>query len=472
MVAMIDGVPQRIAKCFHDHNLSGSTLVVAVSGGADSVCLLHILSVLKDDLSLKLCVAHLDHMLRGCESHADAEYVENLARRMRITAEIGQTDVHALRRERKMTIEEAARFARYRFLARAAIKYDTDLVVTGHTQDDQVETILMHIIRGSGLRGLVGLQTITPRIIDDHHLRIMRPMLDITKAETQDYCRCHNLSPRLDSSNMDTIPMRNRIRLKLLPLLETINPNINDAILRLSAVAGNEKVCLDEQALELAKQVMTRKGDVITLDTEPLIGISPALTRHMLRCCLEQLPEGLQDIESVHIEDMLLLLSKPAGRQLNLPRGLIFLKGYGCCYLGREMDLPCPFHPLGEMCQLLIPGITSFSGWSVEASFVRTMDKNASPWVAYMDMDAVGTELWVKSWQNGDYFQPLGQDGIKKLGEFMIDAHIPRMWRKKIPVVASTAGIVWLMGYRLDERVKVTAQSRRILRLKFQRESG
>ncbi|MCL2281163.1 MAG: tRNA lysidine(34) synthetase TilS [Dehalococcoidia bacterium] len=466
---MSGDVYQRVETFFRQCNLLGSRLVVAVSGGSDSVCLLHILAILKNELGLSLHVAHLDHMLRGEESRADAEYVTALACQMGLAADIGQVDVHSLRREHKLTLEEAAREARYLFLAQVADKYGTDLIVTGHTQNDWVETVLLHIIRGSGLRGLAGLQPIISRTIKSKQVKIVRPMLDIKRKETHSYCRSQNLSPRLDSSNLDAVPMRNKIRLKFLPLLETYNPNITETLLCLSSAAGDEMACMDKQVAQLTQQAIAREGNVITLDKRALGDVHPVLLRYLLRNCLREFPCGLRDIESVHLESMLALMSKPAGRQLSLPHGLLFLTGYNCYWLGRKDDLPCPFPHVESHYKLLVPGFTSLCGWKVETSIVKTIDVNNNPMVAYIDIDVVGEELWVRGCQRGDFFYPLGLGSAKKLGEFMIDAHIPKLWRKRIPVVAAPMGILWLMGYRLDERAKVTAQTRSILRLEFQR---
>ena len=466
---MSGDVCQRVGALLRRYNLSGSRLLVAVSGGPDSVCLLHVLATLKKELRLDLHVAHLNHMLRGEESYADAEYVSVLACQMGLTVDIGKDDVHSLRRKHKMTLEEAARDARYRFLVQVACKYNTDLIVVGHTQNDQTETLLLHIIRGCGIQGLVGLRPVTPRVIENQQVKIIRPMLDITRCETHDYCCVHKLSPRLDSSNLDLAPMRNKIRMQLLPLLETYNDGIAATLLRLSSVASDEVAYLDDQVSHLACHATTRKGDVITLNKQSLTDIPPVLLRHLLRGCLEQLPNGLHNIESVHIENMLALMKKPAGRQMSLPHGLLFLNGYDCYWLGRETDLPCQFPHLENNHNLLIPGVTSLHGWLVEAAIVHAVGGYNDPMVAYMDMDAAGISLCVRSWQEGDCFQPLGLGGTKKLGKFMIDARIPRLWRKGIPVVAAPAGVIWLVGYRLDNRVKVTEKTQRILRLEFHR---
>ena len=459
----------RVRHFFERHGLAGSKLVVAVSGGPDSVCLLHVLTSLKNKLGLDLHVAHLDHCLRGEESSADAEYLRMLAERLELRATLGQADIKAFLKSNKMTLEEAAREVRYSFLADVCKEVGASYVVTGHTQNDNVETILLHIVRGSGTRGLVGLRPLTPRIIGGGKITIARPMLDITKRETVDYCQQLGLEPRLDASNLELSPLRNKIRLKLLPLLAGYNSNIAASLLRLSASAGDELEYLDGQVAELWKKVAKMEGHVITLDKKALKGVHPALLCHLLRCCLERLVGSLKDIESRHIEDMQSLLEKPPGRRIDLPYGLVFMVGYDSYWLGKEGDLPSPFPPLDGEYLLTIPRITELPGWWVDARIVPAFDSDDNPLVAYMDVDAVDKNLSVRTWKRGDRFQPLGMGCEKKLGGFMIGARIPRLWRHNIPVVVSSRGIVWLVGYRLDERVKVTSKTKTVVRLEFKR---
>jgi tRNA(Ile)-lysidine synthase len=368
-----------------------------------------------------------------------------------------------------MTLEEAAREVRYSFLSDVCRTVGTQLIATGHTQNDNVETILLHIVRGSGTRGLIGLKPLTARTIGDRELVIVRPMLDITREELVNYCQRFDLAPRIDASNLELSPLRNKIRLKLLPMLERYNQNIADALLRLSANTAGELDYLDIQMAQLWSMVVKREGYVITLDKKGLQDVHPALKRHLLRNCLDQLPGGLKDIESCHIEDMLSLMEKPSGRRIDLPYGLIFMVGFDSYWLGKEGDLPNPFPTLVGEYPLTITGITGLPGWRVEAKIVPTLDKHDNSLVSYMDADEVGQKISVRTWKRGDRFQPLGMGCEKKLGEFMIDARIPRIWRHNIPVVVSSSGIVWLVGYRSDDRVKVTSKTKRVLRLEFNR---
>jgi len=470
MAVMTQELPQRVSHFFRQHGLAGSKLVLAVSGGTDSVCLLHLLSNLKDELGLTLHVAHLDHRLRGDESRADAEYVSALAERLGVAATLGQADVKAYRKEKKLSLEEAAREVRYAFLAGVARSLGTRFIVTGHTLDDHVETVLLHIIRGSGTRGLAGLKPLTTRTVDNTQLTIVRPLFDIMRTETLEYCHRQGLEPRLDSSNFELSPLRNKIRLQLMPLLTRYNSNISGVLTRLSVTASDEMDYLDQQITELWERVARREGDVITLDKEALRCVHPALKRHLLRACFKQLLGNLKDIESRHIEEILAVIDKPAGRQISLPYRLVFAVGYDNYWLGKEDEIPCPFPAMEGERRLTVPGVTDMRGWRVETAIVKTFEQSdVNALVAYLDLDAVGQDFTVRMWKRSDRFQPLGLGAEKKLGEFMIDARVPRLWRHNIPIVVSAQHIVWLVGYRLDERAKVTSRTRRVLRLEFRR---
>jgi tRNA(Ile)-lysidine synthase len=225
---------------------------------------------------------------------------------------------------------------------------------------------------------------------------------------------------------------------------------------------------MDGQLEQFWGSLVKRRGDLVTLDRKGLACVHPALQRHLVRACLEQLPGGLKDIESAHVEGVLDMLGKPAGRRMDLPHGLVFITGYDNYLLGKEADLPNPYPELAGEYILNTPGTTDLPGWRVDAAFVSSFSRAGDdPLTGYIDFDSTGKPLSVRPWKNGDRFHPLGLGSEKKLGEFMIDARVPRAWRRRIPVVISPAGITWLVGYRMDERFSVGAATRKILKLSF-----
>ncbi len=447
-------------------------LVVAVSGGPDSVCLLHILCKLRDKLGTKLHVAHLNHQLRGAESEADAEYVAQLARKLDLPATIERRDVKAYRAEQRLSLEEAAREVRYTFLAQVAESIGTDRVAVGHTADDHIETILMHLIRGSGTKGLRGLLPSSRwQSPAGGSLIIARPLLPLSREETALYCQQLELEPRLDASNLSLSPLRNRIRQQLLPLLRSYNPRVAEALLRTAHIAADDLAFLEEEAARRWDEITREQGKSITFDKAKFLELPPALKRHLLRTALEKLLGTLKDVETCHIEDMMEALSKPAGKKIILLGGLVFSIQYDEYLLGPDPAALSPYPVLEGEFALVIPGKTELPGWQVTASIIgrEEMKEKDNDFTAYFDLDKVGRKLLVRPRRPGDRFQPLGMSQPKKLNEFMIDRKIPRPWRGRIPIVCSPQHIVWVAGWQIDERVKVTETTQKVLRLEMVR---
>jgi tRNA(Ile)-lysidine synthase len=464
---------QRVLGFIEQRHLisGGEKLLVAVSGGPDSVCLLHILVKLQEELTAKLHVAHLNHQLRGAESEADADYVSDLARQWGIPATIERRDVKGYQTRQRLSLEEAAREVRYRFLTQVAGSIGADRVAVGHTKDDHIETILMHLIRGAGTRGLRGLQPYTEWQSKTGRLVIIRPLLEISHQETEDYCRHHRLAPRLDASNLSLSPLRNKIRHQLLPLLQSYNPRIAEALLRTGHIASDDIDFLDKEIARLWNRIAKQRGETITLDKEGFDQLPPTLKRYLLRASAERLLGSAKDIEMRHIEEMMSALAKPAGKRLSLPGGLIFSLGYDQYLLASDLAALSPLPGLEGEVQLNIPGQTQIPGWRIEAAIIdrEQMTEKGGDFTAYFDLGKTGDKLLLRPRQRGDRFQPLGLSQPKKVGEFMINAKIPQAWRQQVPIVCSPSQILWVVGWRIDDRVKVSANTKQVLRLEFKR---
>lgn len=511
----------RVIDFIHRHSLisPGETVVVGVSGGADSICLLHILAKWQKGLGIGLHAAHLNHQLRGAESEADAEHVSNLAKSLGLPLAVDRQDVAAYRAQRHCSLEEAARELRYGFLARVAGEVGANRIATGHTRDDQVETILMHILRGAGTSGLRGLVPCSPMAYDSQttpsrgkrsDLLTIRPLLEISREETASYCREHRFDPRIDSSNLSLSFFRNRLRLELLPLLRQYNPSVDQALLRLADIAREDSAFIEQQASKLWDEVVTPEGDAVHLNKKQAAGLPIALQRQLLRAAVAKLTGDTRDIEAGHIESARSLLNKPVGKGLSLPHDLVCHTGYdeltitrldpgiaGPNVAAREQYQPpsqYPLPPLSGELPLQLPGETSLPGWKVIATIVRqpadkdhyeprsygNSEKENRPenlaqdplhraiWADF-DLQKTGTSLFVRHRRPGDRFQPLGMSTTKRLQDFMVDAKIPRSWRARIPIVCSPDQIIWIVGWRIDDRVKPTEASKDILHLDFVR---
>jgi tRNA(Ile)-lysidine synthase len=453
----------------------GEKLLVAVSGGPDSVCLLYILRELREELGIELHIAHLNHQLRGEDSAADAAYVAGLARRLVIPATIESKDVKTYRKENRLSLEEAAREVRYSFLARVARAVGASRAAVGHTTDDHVETVLMHLLRGSGTRGLRGLLPTGRWTSDAGSLNIIRPLLVLSREETTDYCRQRRLRPRTDISNRSPDLFRNRIRRYLLPALHKYNPQVAGALRRTARIAADDFAFIEGEVGQCWDKIVRAQRGAVIIDKKGLGAPPPALKRYLLLRAVESVLGSLKDIGAGHIDDMLDALPRPAGRIVGLPFGLSFIVEYDRYVLTKTPGSLCPLPPLENEIALNIPGRTRLAGWNVDAtvlpsSAVKAGDERNDGFSAYFDFGRTGDRLSVRSRRPGDRFQPLGMDRPKKLNRFMSDARIPRLWRRLVPIVTSAEQVIWVVGHRIDERVKVMDATLKVLRLEFRRD--
>jgi tRNA(Ile)-lysidine synthase len=450
---------------------AGQKLVVAVSGGADSVCVLDILARLRRELGVELHIAHFNHRLRGTAADADARYVTELASRMGIPATVTAGNVLAYREKLRLSPEEAAREVRYSFLADVADAVGAERIAVGHTIDDQAETILMHLIRGSGTRGLRGLLPVSRWQTAGKSVTVIRPLLEMSRAETSAYCEQNGLATCTDLSNASRIPLRNRIRHELLPRLRDYNPKITEALLRTARIAGDDLDYIDAEAVRLGESLAKKQKDAVIFDKEGFNVLHPSLKRHLLRTSIESLLGNVKDIEAAHIEEIMGLLGKPSGRKKMLPGGLTFTIEYDTYKLGADPAELSPYPVLHGETRLNVPGKTVIPGWDIcaEVTDAAANIKSDDEFTACFDFNKAGNALSVRRRKPGDRFQPLGMGQTKKLNQFMIDARIPRAWRPRLPLVCSEEQIIWVVGQRIDERVKVTENTNRVLRLEFRR---
>jgi tRNA(Ile)-lysidine synthase len=468
-----NALEKRISGFIREYGLisGGEKVLVAVSGGPDSVCMLYVLNNLKEMLDIQLHVAHLDHGLRD-ESGADAQYVTNLASSLALPVTVEKSDVAELKSRRKISLEEAAREARYRFLEGTARQTGAKRVAVGHTRDDQAETTLMHILRGSGIQGLRGLRPAAhiPYGDKEDGIWVIRPLLEITRRETEAYCAAVSLQPRKDITNDQVRFLRNRIRAELLPLLRQYNADIDSALLRLADLAGEDTDFIDEQAAAVCNSLVTGEGRITCLDSGKLRGLPLALQRRVFRMMIERACGSLHDIESVHIDALVRLLFSSTGRSVYLPGGTVVTNERSRMVVTAPGTAACPWPVLDSDHALNIPGETKLPGWLISATIMsENFFKDDDIFSASFDLDKAGRRLSVRGRRPGDRFRPLGMAHSRKIQDFMVDSSIPRSWRDSVPIVYSPQQIVWIVGWRIDDRAKVTTATQNVLRLDFHR---
>lgn len=469
-------VAARVRRFIRDYDLvrPGARVLVGVSGGPDSTCLLLTLAALRRSLRFELCAAYFDHGLRGpSAAERERRFLRSLTETLAVPLQCGAGDLRGHAQARRLSLEEAARELRYRFLARAARKARCDAVAVGHTQDDQAETVLLHLLRGSGLRGLAGMAPSAPWPLPSRGdtPRLVRPLLCLSRADTERACREAGVVPLRDPTNRSRAHLRNRIRLELLPLLRRYNPRIGEALVRFATTAAADVEFLEE--LAAAALPASRGADgTVRLERRRLLALPPALQAHAVRLAASRLLGDARALSERHLRAVLRAAAGPTGGRLDLPRGLRLQVERGAITLTKRP--PSPPRPLPDGARPLpVPGTVRFGLWRIEVQLLarRPAARSlvADSYVAYLDADACGPRLSLRRRRPGDRFQPLGLARSKKLQDFFVDAHVPRAERDAVPLVCAERGIAWIVGRRLAEWAKVTAASRRVLRLRASR---
>ncbi len=421
-------------------------LLVAVSGGPDSTALLLILCRLAGRKPLRLTAAYFDHRLRGAAASAlEAEAVERLAAACNVALVRGGVDVRGLAKTQHLSLEEAARRARYAFLAAAAAAAGCEAVAVGHTAADQAETVLMHVLRGAGLAGLGGIAPRASWPTGEAAVAVVRPLLTLTRAETEAYCRAAGVQPLDDESNRSAAFLRNRLRDDLLPQLRRFNPRADAALVRLADAARADLAVVEAAARQVERR---RDESGVAISREALAACAPALRIHALRLALRDLLGDLRGIGERHLRGLDgLALHGSSGDRLDLPRGVgaSLTRDVLTLRLGpppRPASLPAGAVPLS------VPGEATFGLLRLRAA--EDSLANAAAAVA-VDAAAVVPGMEVRRRRPGDRLQPLGMAGTKKLQDLFVDAHVPREERAALPLFVNARGIVWVGGLRLAD---------------------
>lgn len=445
---------------------AGRLLIVGVSGGPDSVCLMHSMQSIAKEANVRLHIAHLDHGLRGADSRADAAYVQALATKLGLPSTIRLADTLAYKKTNKLTTEQAARELRYRFFYALAKELDADAVVLGHTADDQAETVLMHMIRGAGLKGIGGMSGVS-----DWHIKngapavtILRPLLDITRKETHEYCDKLKLEPRTDSSNQSLEFWRNRIRLHLMPELQKHNPEVVSSLLRLATLARESDEFINVAAQNVFNSLGSASGSGIAFRADRFQQVHKTVQGAAIRMAIKTVSGSLDDIEESHVDAVLSLLKARAGSEANISLDLRAVRLYDELWLGTG-EPPSPWPPLKKSYAVKVPGITHAGPWVVTVSSTtksKTGNKQDGLQISIRKA-AVHGKLTLRSWQAGDAIMPLGMKGHKKLQDIFVDEKVPRRWRKNIPILCDEDKILWLAGLKTSEQAKITCETTEVI---------
>jgi tRNA(Ile)-lysidine synthase len=446
----------RVKKTIEKYKMlrPGDRVVAGVSGGADSICLLHILLQLRE-CSTDIIVAHLDHGIRGKEAKRDLLFVKRTALSLGLKFEPGEADVPRFKKESNMTLEEAARVLRYRFLEETRRKFGADKIATAHTLDDQAETVLMRLMRGSGARGLSGIPPVSKGVI-------IRPLIETTRQEIEKYLESKGIGWIEDSTNKLRTIQRNRIRLDLIPELETYNPRIKETLSRTSDLMRIEEDYIDREAKKNFARIFALGAHELKGDLKRFRRIHQALRLSILRLAIEELYKGLKNVTSLHLLSAdEYLMSGAASGEIEFPDGIVIAKGYDTFLVTSRSGLERRFSYTIDA-----PGKWSFPEFDVDIENVTavTLEEERED-VAYLDSGKVEFPIEIRSPKAGDRFIPLGMKGEKKLKNFFVDEKIPRFERYGVPIFTSKGEIFWVGGMRIDDRFKVRRKGKKALKL-------
>lgn len=452
-------------------------VVVGVSGGADSMALLHLLIGLKaeHDWDLKLHIAHLNHQLRGTESEKDAAFIQAAADSLSIPCTIESCDVATKSKAESLGVEEFGRRIRYEFLERVCIQVGSPVVAVAHHADDNAETILHRVLRGTGIRGLVGIPRVRP-LSQASDIRLIRPLLRLSKKKLVDYLADAGVAYREDRSNETVEPMRNRIRNVLLPQIESeFNPQVRDALNRLGEQAGWVEEYLRETVERTFESlIISRTDQELTLNADALQRKSRIVQTEIVRLAFRSFGLGEQDLGFAHMVSALDLIADPgSGKQVQLPGGMTIAKRYHQLVFSLPTDEPR--ESIASEIAVHLPGCTilPIRRLQIDCAIgdarpedIPRLRRTGDPFVEYVDFDAVHPPLVVRKRRAGDRFCPLGAPGSKKLSDFLTDTKVDPKDRDRIAVLCDHLGPIWVIGHRIDDRVKMTELTRRVLHLR------
>lgn len=436
-------------------------IILAVSGGADSMVMLHLFLRLREDYKNEIAVCHINHGLRGEAADEDEDFVKRFSKDNGVAFFSERVNVAEISKQNKMTTEEAGRFVRYEFLNKCLNELNFDKIATAHNENDNVETILMNIIRGGGINGISGISYKRDKII--------RPIIIFNRDEIEDYLRFNNIKYKQDSTNKENIYFRNKIRNELLPYLKiNFNNKIFDSIIRLGENAKEDseyfkkivKDCIDRYCIINDSSVIIKK-DVFCLEKSVL--------HRVIRESVNLLKDSFSNIERKHIKDVVALQKFQTGKKINLPENIVAINSYG--------DISLTFNEQNETKEIyeelhignnVLENFNYYINIDIINSDKFDLTKNKYPLVKYFDYSKIeNKKIILRNRAENDFFNPLGAGGKKKLNKYFIDKKVPREERDNINLICASDEIIWVVNYQISDKFKVNDNTKKILRIEF-----
>lgn len=468
---------EKVLDFVNEHHMLNErdSVIAGVSGGADSVCLLSVLQTLQRSIPFQLTVVHINHQLRGAESDEDQKFVENICRQNGLNCRSFGYDIKHMAKEQGISLEEAGRKARYEAFYQVMRELNGTRIAVAHNKNDNVETILHHLFRGTGIKGLGGIMPVRGEII--------RPLLCCERTEIENYLMKQSISYRTDSSNLQEVYTRNKIRLQLLPYL---NEQINRQAVSNINKAGNQlqeiEEYLEEQTETAYHNCVSQSANGIAIELMAFQKEHLVIRKRIIRKTLEDTVHQLKDITSSHIEAVLSLVDKEVGKQIHLPYDIIVKKKYNEISFSSQpniielynISIPIPeegCYPVpdgkGSITITFEPYINKYNHTIFEPENEKNIKIPEKLYTKWFDYDKIKGNLLLRTRREGDFISINKSGGTKKLKSYFIDLKIPSEERDQILLLADGNHILWIIGYRISEDYKVTEKTQKIMKVQY-----
>ncbi|WP_455796597.1 tRNA lysidine(34) synthetase TilS [Clostridium butyricum] len=459
---------KKVMSYIKDNNLikSGDKVLVALSGGPDSVCLLNILYNLKAELNIEIGAAHLNHLLRDKDAFEDEEYVKTLCKSLDIPCFVKRVDINKYSKDKKMSSEMAGRDARYNFFDDIVKDEGYTKIATAHNANDQAETILFRLMRGSGIEGLCGIKVRRDKII--------RPILCLSRKEVEEYIEINNLKPRIDKTNFEKIYNRNKIRLDIIPYIkENFNEDIIQTLNRMSVLLQKDNEFIENSARSFYEKHCIEQSDYFIIKKEMFDNKEAVVTR-VIRYALTNFSKTHYDFEMKHIYEICNLAKNNSGKAIDLPNKIYAENIYGDIYIKERINI----NNIDAKQEIVVNKNEIngkkifFNDENIKFSVLKNdsnLDLNQNNFIKYFDFDKINDSISLRKRKNGDKIIPLGMKGSKKIKDLFIDMKVPKEERDCIPLLCFDENISWIVGIRVSEEYKITNKTKNILRVIVER---
>jgi tRNA(Ile)-lysidine synthase len=463
----VKDILEQVEQTIIQHHLikQGDSVLIALSGGPDSVGLLNLLLSLRETYSIKLAAAHLDHALRA-NSSRDRQFCQVLCNKLNIKFHSKRLEITSLAKRMRLSFEEAGRLARYEYFQLLSAKFGYSKIATGHTLDDNVETVLLNLVRGTGLHGLSGIPIQRDNII--------RPLLNVEKQEILAYLKSLKLPYKKDPTNRSTKFSRNRIRSKIIPELQKLNPSAKSNIARMAANVAEELEFIGDQVQSACEITLVKAGkNKIVLDLRKLRGYDKSLKKKVVEDSFRKLSEAPERLSSDALSRILKVIDGKSGAKTSLDRIFFLENSQDRIAISRSMARPLTGKAVlnDENIKLEIPGITELRTQDIhleskilEKGSIKSLKGDNK--IAYLD-NAKMKNVSLRFWRKGDRIRPFGMVGHKLLSDIFIDRRIPEFDRQTVPLILSDRKIAWIPGVMISEDFKVDENTKKVLEIRL-----